>query len=82
MQRFGEKLRALRQQRGLSYRQLASILEVSHGHIVGIEAGRHKPSADFILKIASLFNVSTDQLMWDEQELDDELSPIKRESDR
>ncbi|MDM8520215.1 helix-turn-helix transcriptional regulator [Anaerolineales bacterium HSG6] len=70
MRRFGEKLRTLRKQQGLSYRELASQLDVSHGHIVGIEAGRHKPSADFILKIASLFNVSTDQLMWDDQGLD------------
>ncbi len=72
MQRFGEKLRSLRQRRSLSYRELASLLEVSHGHIVGIEAGRHKPSPEFILKIASLFDVSTDQLMWDELELEDE----------
>ncbi len=70
MQRFGEKLRTLRKRRGLSYRQLASRLEVSHGHIVGIEANRHKPSADLILKIADIFGVTADQLMRDELELD------------
>jgi transcriptional regulator with XRE-family HTH domain len=71
MKRFGEKLRALRERRSLTVRQLASMLGInSHSHIVGLEAGKHKPSADLILKIADLFEVSTDQLMRDELEVD------------
>ncbi len=70
MQRFGEKLRILRMRRGLSYRQLASMLESSHSHILRIETGEHKPSVDLILKIAHVFDVSFDQLMDDDIELD------------
>jgi transcriptional regulator with XRE-family HTH domain len=71
MKRFGEKLRILRERRGLTVRQLASILKInSHSHIVGLEAGKHNPSAELILKIADLFEVSIDQLMRDDQELD------------
>lgn len=70
MQRFGEKLRTLRTRRGLSYRELAAMLDVTHGHLVGIEANRHKPSADLILKIADIFGVTADQLMRDDQEVD------------
>lgn len=70
MRRFGEKLRTLRTQRGLSYRQLASMLETSHSHLLRIETGEHKPSVVLILKIAQLFEVSFDQLMNDEIELD------------
>jgi transcriptional regulator with XRE-family HTH domain len=67
MERFGEKLRFLRGQRGMTVRELASELEIkSHSHIVGLEAGKHKPSADLILKIADLFDVTTDQLMRDD----------------
>jgi transcriptional regulator with XRE-family HTH domain len=70
MERFGEKLRALRTQRGLTVRQLAAALEInSHSHIVGLEGGKHYPSADLILKVADYFNVSTDQLMRDDVEL-------------
>ncbi len=69
MQRFGEKLRALRESHGLSYRQLASVLGVDHSHIAGIENGRHNPSAKFVLRIAKYFNVSTDLLMDDELNL-------------
>ncbi|MCB0175189.1 MAG: helix-turn-helix transcriptional regulator [Anaerolineae bacterium] len=70
MERFGEKLRVLRDRRGITVRQLASILEIkSHSHIVGLEANKHKPSADLILKIADFFKVTTDQLMRDDLEI-------------
>ncbi len=69
MKRFGEKLRTLRKQRGLSYRQLASMLETSHSHIINIETGKHKPSVDLIVRIVQFFGVSFDQLMDDDIEL-------------
>ena len=71
MKRFGEKLPTLREKRGLTVRQLASTLEIkSHSHIVGLEASKHKPSANLIVKIADYFEVSTDQLMRDNFEID------------
>jgi transcriptional regulator with XRE-family HTH domain len=71
MKRFGEKLRTLRQRRGLTVRELARLLEVnSHSHIVGLESDKHKPSAALLLKVAVLFDVSTDQLMRDDYEID------------
>lgn len=72
MKRFGEKLRYLRNQRGISLRQLAAELGLSvHGHIAQIERGERKPSADLIVKIARFFDVSADRLMMDELDLDD-----------
>lgn len=76
MKRFGKKLRTLRKQRSLTVRQLATFLEInSHSHIVGLEAGKHNPSAELILRIARYFDVSTDQLMKDELDLDDQKLP-------
>lgn len=70
MTRFGEKLRYLRQQQGLTVRQLAAELEIkSHSHIADMESGRSKPSVELLLKISDLFNVTTDQLLRDEQEV-------------
>jgi transcriptional regulator with XRE-family HTH domain len=67
MERFGEKLRFLRERRGMTVRELAFELGIkSHSHIVGLEASKHKPSTDLILKIADLFDVTTDQLMRDD----------------
>ena len=69
MERFGEKLRVLRQRRGLSLRKLAAEIGVTNGHIAAIESGLHSPSIDLVLRISIFFNVSLDQLMRDDREL-------------
>lgn len=71
MQRFGEKLRALRIHRRLTLKELALALgHTAHGYISEIESGKKKPTAEFVLNVARLFNVTTDQLLKDELELD------------
>jgi len=70
MQRFGEKLHALRMQRGFTLRELANLLGVHNSHVARIEKGK-KPSVELILKISRLFDVPIDILMKDELELDD-----------
>ena len=71
MRRFGEKLRILRQRHGVSLRDLATTLGFqSHAHVARIERGEKTPSAEVILKIAEVFQVSLDQLMRDDLELD------------
>lgn len=71
MQRFGEKLRALRTQRGITLKELALELGLSaHGYISELESGKKKPTAELVLSVARLFSVSTDQLLKDELDLD------------
>ncbi len=69
MQRFGEKLRVLRKRQGLSQSKIGDMLKVNQSHVARIEKGL-KPSVDLILKIADIFEVTADQLMRDELELD------------
>lgn len=38
----------------------------AHGHLSELESGKKKPTVDFVLQIARLFNVTTDQLLKDE----------------
>jgi transcriptional regulator with XRE-family HTH domain len=47
------------------------LLETDDGHISRIEHSQKRPSSDLILRISRLFDVSTDQLMKDELELDE-----------
>lgn len=71
MQRFGEKLRILRQRRGWTMRELAEKLGLAtHGYIGDLESGRRQPSLELALEIADLFGVSLDQLARDELELE------------
>ena len=71
MQRFGEKLRSLRERRGISLRQLATALGFSaHTYLGRVERGQTKPSLELVLQVSRFFDISTDQLMKDELELD------------
>ena len=70
MPTFGEKLRTLRIQQGLTLRQLAEILSTSSGYIADLENGRRQPSLALARKVADFFEVSVDQLARDELELD------------
>lgn len=70
MQRFGEKLRLLRMRQGLTVRGLAQVLGYrAYSYISDIETGKTTPRIEFILKVADLFHVTTDQLVRDELEL-------------
>lgn len=70
MRRFGEKLRALRTNKQMTLKELAYALGLTaHGYISEIEAGKKKPTADFVLKVARYFKVSIDELMKDELEI-------------
>lgn len=69
MKKFGQKLRYLREQRGYSLRELAEILGVHYTHLNKIELGQKGVSTDLVLKVAQLFDVTTDQLMKDNLDL-------------
>lgn len=70
IQRFGEKLHTLRTQKGLTLKELAYQLgHVAHGYISELEAGKKLPTVELVLSIARLFNVTTDELLKDEVEL-------------
>ncbi len=72
MQRFGEKLRVLRTSQDMTLKELAVALGLTaHGYISEIEAGKKKPTAEFVLKVSRFFKVTTDQLLKDEFEVEE-----------
>jgi DNA-binding XRE family transcriptional regulator len=70
MKRFGGKLRTLRKRDGLTQQQLGARLGVRQAYIAQLEKGQKIPNALLLIKLAALFNVTTDQLMLDKLELD------------
>lgn len=72
MQRFGEKLRSLRNRHGLSLRELSSTLGyASHAYVNAVEIGKKKPTVELVMKVADLFKVTPDQLLQDDQDIPD-----------
>ena len=71
MERFGEKLRFLRKQRGMTLKELVTALDYKHhGHINRIETGKRQPSVEFIIKVSHFVDVLVDTLVKDELEVD------------
>jgi transcriptional regulator with XRE-family HTH domain len=63
---FGDKLRSLRRQHKLTQVDLAERLRLaSQGYIADLEAGDEVPSLDLVVRVARVFDVSTDYLLRD-----------------
>jgi transcriptional regulator with XRE-family HTH domain len=70
---FGEKLRALRRERGVLLKEMAAALQVSSAYLSALEHGRRgAPSAGLIHQICHYFG-----LIWDDA---DELTALAKQS--
>ena len=65
---LGEKLQLLRRSRGLSQEQLAAELDVSRQAISKWECGDSTPDLDKLRAICTYFGVTTDYLIWENEE--------------
>ena len=63
------KLRELRIEKGFSMSNLAIKIGVSDAAISNWENGINEPKANYIVKLANIFNVSTDYLLGRENEV-------------
>ena len=63
MKIFCERLKDLREEKGLSISALAKELKVDHSSIVRWEKGERVPSIDNLYIIAKFFNVTADYLI-------------------
>lgn len=76
MRRFGEKVRTLRLRQNMTQWELSHALGyATQSYIHEIEAGKKQPTAELVVKVARLFQVTTDQLLLDELELEDTTTP-------
>ncbi len=61
---FGEAVRKLRAERGVSQKQMAEAIGVSAAYLSALEHGRRgKPSFDFLQRVAGYFHI-----IWDDAE--------------
>lgn len=60
---FGERLKKLRKEKGLSQEELSTLLETSNANVSNWERNISKPDIDMLSKIANVFKTSTDYLL-------------------
>ncbi len=63
MNKFSERLKELRLEKGLTQRDLATSTNLSQSAIVHWENNRRVPNADAVIVLAKYFNVSTDYIL-------------------
>ncbi len=63
MQYFGEKLKYLRKSHGLNQKQVAEKLGITSATVSAYELGKKYPSLDILIKICTIFDVSSDFLL-------------------
>ena len=63
MVEFGERLKKLRKQKGLTQKQLAELIGVKNSIISFYEVGDRIPSPEIIIKLSAVLNSSTDYLL-------------------
>ena len=63
MTKFGEMLAELRNDKGLSQKELAAVFHMSSSTISSYETGAHLPNAEQVLQFANFFNVTADYLL-------------------
>ena len=75
---LGEKIVQLRKQRGWSQEELASQLGISRQSVSKWESGASIPDLDKIIKMSSLFGVTTDYLL--KEEIEEDNLPVTLEA--
>ena len=70
---LAEKIMKLRKQNGWSQEELAAKLNVTRQSVSKWESRASIPDLDKILKLSELFGVSTDYLLKDEMDMENEL---------
>lgn len=58
------RLKAFRKERKLSQRALGAAIDYAQGYITNIETGRSEPSREFARKLAEVYGVSADWLLF------------------
>ncbi|MGL5711502.1 MAG: helix-turn-helix domain-containing protein [Paraclostridium sp.] len=61
--RFCDRLKELREEKGLTQRDFATALNISRGTIAGYESQGKEPNFDRLKEFAEFFNVSIDYLV-------------------
>ena len=65
---IGLRIAVLRRSAGMSQAQLAQKLQISASAVGMYEQGRREPTAEILVELAKIFNVSTDYLLTGRQD--------------
>jgi transcriptional regulator with XRE-family HTH domain len=65
---LGEKIKKLRSEKGISQEELGRLMDVHYTHVSRYERNQSTPSMEALKKLAKVFKVSADYLLFDDVE--------------
>jgi transcriptional regulator with XRE-family HTH domain len=66
-QPIAEKLRVLREERGLTQKEAAELADVSHWTVLYLETGKRPPYMPTVTKLAGAYGVPLEELVGEEE---------------
>lgn len=69
---YGENLRKLRKNRGVSAEEIGSLLNITFSGYLKYERGEREPNINMLIKLSSFYNVSIDTLLGTNINVNDE----------
>ena len=69
---LGDKIKIIRYKHNLSQEELSKMLDINRNYLSRIETNKSLPDAEILIKLANHFNISIDNLLDINFELDDE----------
>jgi transcriptional regulator with XRE-family HTH domain len=77
MASIGERIREIREVRGMSLEKLAAAAEVSKGFLSDLENNKRNASSENLLKLANALGASLDYLMRGETQVIEDIKPVQ-----
>ena len=74
---FGQFIRHLRNQKGLTLRELAKELAITHAYLSHLETNLAKPSEDLARRLAQFFEANEEELLFFARDIPGQIQEIK-----
>lgn len=78
---FGQRIKNLRRLHHLTQEKLAELIDIDIRQVARIEAGENYPSVVSLIKICQVFNVTPNDLIYDNKNVDENANMYKLKSD-
>lgn len=62
IEKFGKRLRSIREEKGISQEAFANLLEVDRSYLGGVERGERNPTLKFIFHVCETFGIKPGEL--------------------
>jgi transcriptional regulator with XRE-family HTH domain len=79
---FGQFIRHLRTQKGLTLRELAKELAISHAYLSHLETNLAKPSEDLARRLAQFFGADEEELLFFARDIPGQIQEIREKYPR